>query len=279
MGKALRSRGLWAGVVLTAAAVALLVTVEPVRLAVHQVLNGLREQAIPVETGEYAYAPLGTATPPAATGLQPDTFVVTEVEAPISMDLAADDSLPDLPFQPIELDALAGFTVPAERTLQQGGSWRVDVDFEQLQSFLAGSQVRVPLPDRLRTRAVTIQGPEMLITTWTSAARSGDYLVLVQFAAPRVSAPPEIDLELISQALVREFLPPVLARQIELSEIALYRDVLGLDPLDDDSQPQWLQLPDGRTLVYWRAEASYAVLMGPGSPEALLRLAGLEPEA
>ncbi len=279
MGKILQARGLWAGLGLTAVIVALLVTVEPVRLAVHHVLNGLREQPIPVETGEYAYAPLGTATPPAATGLQPDTFVVTEVEAPTSMDLAADDSLPDLPFQPIELDAPAGFTVPAERTLQQGGSWRVDVDFEQLQSFLAGSQVRVPLPDRLRTRAVTVQGPEMLITTWTSAARSSAYLVLVQFAAPRVSAPPEVDLELISQALVREFLPPVLARQIELSEIALYRDVLGLDSLDDDSQPQRLQLPDGRSLVHWRADGSYAVLMGPGSPEALLRLAGLDPGA
>ena len=126
---------------------------------------------------------------------------------------------------------------------------------------------------------MTVQGPELLLTTWKSAAPSGDDLVLVQFAAPRVSAPPEVDLELISQALVREFLPPVLARQIVLSEIALYRDILGLRPLDDDGQPQTLQFPDGRALVHWRADDSYAVLMGPGSPEALLRLAGLEPGA
>ena len=271
----LRARGLWAGLGLTAVIVALLVTVEPVRLAGHHVLNGLREQPIAIEPIVEGAAV--AATPAATTDLPPDTFVITEVEAPMSLDLGPTERLPDLPFQPIELDAPAGFSA-AERTVQRGGSWRVDVDFEQLQSFLAGSQVRIPLPERLRTRAVTVQGPEILITTWTSAAQSGDYLVLVQLAAPRVSAPPEVDLELISRALVREFLPPVLARQIELSEIALYRDVLGLEPLDD-SEPQWLQLPDGRSLVHWRAEASYAVLMGPGSPEALLRLAGLEPGA
>ncbi|MCY4112056.1 MAG: hypothetical protein OXF96_08965, partial [Chloroflexi bacterium] len=182
----------------------------------------------------------------------------------------------DLPFQPIALDAPDGFTASAERKMRQGGAWRIDVDFEQLQSFLAGSQVRVPLPERLRTRAVSVQGPDMLITTWTSAAPRDDDLVLVQFAAPLVSAPPEVDLELISQALVREFLPPVLARRIELGEIALYRDILGLEPLDDDAQPQSLQLPDGRSLLLWRAEDSYAALMGPLGPEALRRLAGFE---
>ena len=277
MPKTLRSRALWAGLSLTAAVVALLVTVEPVRLAVHHVLNGLREQPIDVDAGatELRFA----ATTPAATGLQPDTFVVTEIEAPISMDIGAAEPLPSLPFEPIEIDAPAGFSAATERTLRQGGAWRVDVDFEQLQSFLAGSQVRIPLPERLRTRAVTVQGPEMLITTWTSAARSGDDLVLVQFAAPQVSAPPEVDLELISRALVREFLPPVLARRIELGEIALYRDILGLEPLDNETEPQWLELPDGRSLVLWRADASYAALMGPLSPEALMRLAGFEPGA
>lgn len=266
-----------AGLGLTAAVVALLLTVEPFRLAVHQVLNGLREQPIAIEAS--AEAPAEAATPAAASGLQPDTFVVTEIEAPISTDLGAAEPLPDLPFEPISLDAPAGFAAEAERTLRQGGAWRIDVDFEQLQSFLAGSQVRVPLPERLRKRAVTVQGPEMLITTWTDGARSGDDLVLVQFAAPQVSAPPEVDLELISRALVREFLPPVLARRIELGEIALYRDILGLEPLDDGDQPQSLQLPDGRSLVFWRADGSYAALMGPLSPEALLRLAGFEPGA
>ncbi|MDE2991983.1 MAG: hypothetical protein OXU21_13135 [Chloroflexota bacterium] len=277
MGKVLRARRLWAGLVVTAAAVALLVTVEPVRLAVHEVLNGLREQPMAIEPIVEGTA--AAATPAATTDLPPDTFVITEVEAPIYLDLGATEPLPELQFQPITLDAPAGFDAAAERTVQQGGSWRVDVDFEQLQRFLAGSQVRVPLPERLRTRAVTIQGPEILVTTWTSTAPSSDDLVLVQFAAPRVSAPPEVDLELISQALVREFLPPVLARQIVLREIALYRDILGLRPLEDDGQPQTLQLPDGRALVHWRADDSYAVLMGPGSPKALLRLAGLEPGA
>ena len=275
MGKVLRSRGLWAGLGLTATVVALLVTVEPVRLAVHHVLNGLREQPINVEAG--ADASTVAATPATTTDLAPDTFVVTEVDAPIVMDLGADDPLPDLPFQPMALEAPAGFATAAEQTLRQGGAWRIDVDFEQLQSFLAGSQVRVPLPERLRTRPVNVQGPDMLITTWTSAATAGDDLVLVQFAAPLVSAPPEVDLELISRALVREFLPPVLARRIELGEIALYRDILGLEPLDDGAQPQTLQLPDGRSLVLWRAGGSYAALMGPLGPEALLRLAGLEP--
>lgn len=276
MGKVLRARGLWAGLGLTALIVALLVTVEPVRLAVHQVLNGLREQ--PMAIDPIVDGTAVAATPAATTDLPPDTFVITEAEAPMSLDLGPTERLPDLPFQPIELDAPAGFSA-AERTVQQGGSWRVDVDFEQLQSFLAGSQVRVPLPERLRTRTVTVQGPEVLVTTWASTAPSSDSLVLVQFAAPRVSAPPEVDLELISQALVREFLPPVLARQIELREIALYRDILGLRPLDDDRQPQTLQFPDGRALVHWRADDSYAVLMGRGSPEALLRFAGLEPGA
>lgn len=273
MGKALRARGLWAGLGLTAVIVALLVTVEPVRLAVHQVLNGLREQ--PMAIDPIVDGTAVAATPAVTTDLPPDTFVITEVEAPMSLDLGPTERLPDLPFQPIELDAPSGYSA-AERTVRQGGSWRVDVDFEQLQRFLAGSQVRVPLPERLRTRPVTVQGPEMLVTTWVSTAPSGDDLVLVQFAAPLVSAPPEVDLELISQALVREFLPPVLARQIELREIALYRDILGLEPLDDDGQPQTLQLPDGRALVHWRAEDSYAVLMGPGGSEALLRLAGFE---
>ncbi len=274
MTSVLRSRGLWAGLGLTAAVVALLVTVEPVRLAVHHVLNGLREQPIDVEAD--ADAPTVAATPATTTDLAPDTFVVTEIDAPIYLDLGATAPLPDLPFQPMKLDAPAGFAVAAERTLRQGGAWRIDVDFEQLQSFLAGSQVRVPLPERLRTRAVSVQGPDMLITTWTSAAPGGDDLVLVQFAAPLVSAPPEVDLELISQALVREFLPPVLARRIELGEIALYRDFLGLEPLDDDAQPQSLQLPDGRSVLLWRAEDSYAALMGPLGPEALRRLAGFE---
>ena len=277
MTAVLRSRGLWAGLGLTAAVVALLITVEPVRLAVHRVLNGLREQPIAIEVG--ADASTVAPTPAAKTGLQPDTFVVTEVEAPIVMDLGADEPPPSLPFEPIELDAPAGFAVAGDRTVRQGGAWRIDVDFEQLQSFLAGSQVRVPLPERLRTRALSVQGPEMLITTWTSVASGDDDLVLVQFAAPLVSAPPEVDLELISQALVREFLPPVLARRIELGEIALYRDILGLEPLDDDAQPQSLQLPDGRSLVVWRVEDSYAALMGPLGPEALRRLAGLEPGA
>ena len=276
MTKVLRARRLWAGLGLTAAVVALLVTVEPVRLAVHHVLNGLREQPIAIEPS--SDAPTDTAAPEAAVGLQPDTFVVNEIEAPISVDLGPDDPLPELPFQPMALDPPDGFAGP-ERTLRQGGAWRIDIDFEQLQSFLAGSEVRIPLPERLRTRAVTVQGPEMLITTWTSAARSGDDLVLVQFAAPRVSAPPEVDLELISRALVREFLPPVLARRIELGEIALYRDILGLEPLDDGAQPQSLPLPDGRSLVFWQADASYAALMGPLSPGALLRLAGFEPGA
>lgn len=274
MTNVLRSRGLWAGLGLTAAVVTLLVTVEPVRLAVHHVLNGLREQPINIEAG--ADAPTVAATPATTTDLAPDTFVITEIEAPVYLDLGATDPLPDLSFQPMELDAPVGFAVAAERTLRQGGAWRIDVDFEQLQSFLAGSQVRVPLPERLRTRAVSAQGPDMLITTWTSAAPRDDDLVLVQFAAPLVSAPPEVDLELISQALVREFLPPVLARRIELGEIALYRDILGLEPLDDDAQPQSLQLPDGRSLLLWRAEDSYAALMGPLGPEALRRLAGLE---
>ena len=276
MGKALRFRGLWAGLGLTAAVVALLVTVEPVRLAVHHVLNGLREQ--PISVAASVQASPATTSPQSVTELQPDTFVVTEIEAPVSIDIGPAESPPDLPFEPIELDAPAGFAL-SERTLRQGGAWRVDIDFEQLQSFLAGSQVRIPLPERLRTRAVTVRGPEMLITTWTSAARSGDPLVLVQFGAPRVSAPPEVDLELISRALVREFLPPVLARRIELSEIALYRDILGLEPLDDGDQPQRWQLPDGRSLVFWRADAAYAALMGPLRPEALLRLAGFEPGA
>ena len=274
MGKVLRARGLWAGLALTAAAVALLVTVEPVRVAVHHVLNGLREQPMAIEPTVEGTAT--AATPAATTGLPPDTFKITEVEAPNSLDLGPTERLPDLPFQAIELDAPTGFTA-TERTVRQGGSWRVDVDFEQLQSFLAGSQVRVPLPERLRTRAVNVQGPDMLITTWSSTAPSGDDLVLVQFAAPRVSAPPEVDLELISRALVREFLPPVLARRIELGEIALYRDILGLEPLDDDGPPQWLRLPDGRALVHWRVDDSYAVLMGSGSSETLLRLAGFEP--
>lgn len=277
MTKVLRSRGLWAGLGLTAAVVALLVTVEPVRLTVHHVLNGLREEPIAVDVGADATAV--AATPEAATGLAPDTFVVTEVEAPIETLIGPAQPLPPLPFEPIELDAPTGFAVAGDRTVRQGGAWRIDVDFEQLQSFLAGSQVRIPLPERLRTRAVSVQGPEMLVTTWTTAAPGGDDLVLVQFAAPEVSAPPEVDLELISRALVREFLPPVLARQIELGEIALYRDVLGLEPLDDGAQPQSLQLPDGRSLVLWRANGAYAALMGPLGPEALLRLAGLEPGA
>ncbi|MCY3783371.1 MAG: hypothetical protein OXG79_06260 [Chloroflexi bacterium] len=277
MTNVLRSRGLWAGLGLTAAVVALLVTVEPVRLAVHHVLNGLREQPINIEAG--ADAPTVAATPATTTDLAPDTFVITEIEAPVYLDLGATDPLPDLSFQPMELDAPAGFAVAAERTLRQGGAWRIDVDFEQLQSFLAGSQVRVPLPERLRTRAVSVQGPDMLITTWTNGARRDNDLVLVQFATPLVSAPPEVDLELISQALVREFLPPVLARRVELSEIALYRDILGLEPLSDDAEPQSLQLPDGRALVFWRAEDSYAALMGPLGPEALRRLAGIEPGA
>jgi len=257
--------------------VALLVTVEPVRLAVHHVLNGLREQPIAVDVG--ADAPTVAATPAGTTGLAPDTFVVTEVEAPIETLIGPAQPLPPLPFEPIELDVPTGFAVAGDRTVRQGGAWRIDVDFEQLQSFLAGSQVRVPLPERLRTRAVSVQGPEMLITTWSSAAPRGDSLVLVQFAAPQVSAPPEVDLELISRALVREFLPPVLARRIELGEIALYRDILGLDPLNDGAQPQTFQLPDGRSLVLWRADGSYAALMGPLGPSALLRLAGLEPGA
>lgn len=277
MTKVLRARRLWAGLGLIAAVVALLVTVEPVRLAVHHVLNGLREQPIAIEPS--AEAPTDTATPADATGLQPDTFVVTEIEAPISADLGPDEPLPELPFEPVALDAPDRFTAAPERTLRQGGAWRIDVDFEQLQSFLAGSEVRIPLPERLRTRAMTVEGPEMLITTWTNAARRGEYLVLVQFAAPRVSAPPEVDLELISRALVREFLPPVLARRIELGEIALYRDILGLEPLDDGDRPESLQLPDGRSLVYWRADASHAALMGPLSPGALMRLAGFEPGA
>ena len=277
MGKVLQARRLWAGLGLTAVIVALLITVEPFRLAVHHVLNGLREQPIAIEPS--ADAATVAATPEATTGLPPDTFVITEVEASVYTDLGANEPLPDLPFQPIALDAPDGFTPVAERTLRQGGAWRVDVDFEQLQSFLAGSQVRVPLPERLRTRAVTVQGPDMLITTWRSAAPSEDYMSLVQFAAPKVSAPPEVDLELISRALVREFLPPVLVRRIELGEIALYRDILGLEPLDDGAQPQAFGLPDGRSLVFWRADASYAALVGPLSPEALLRLAGLEPGA
>lgn len=278
MTKVLRSRSLWAGLGLTSAVVALLVTVEPVRLAVHHVLNGLREQPINVDAdaGSFRYAP---TTPAATIGLQPDTFVVTEVEAPIETNIGPAESLPDLPFQPISLDVPAGFAAVAERTLRQGGAWRIDVDFEQLQSFLAGSQVRVPLPERLRTRAVSVQGPDMLITTWTGATPGDDDLVLVQFAAPQVSAPPEVDLELISRALVREFLPPVLARRIELGEIALYRDILGLEPLDDGDQPQSLQLPDGRSLVLWQVDGAYAALMGPLGPEALMRLAGLEPGA
>ena len=277
MSKVLRLRGLWVGLGLTAAIVALLVTVEPVRLTVHSVLNVLREQSIEADTSRevpsVAYAPFDAGT------LQPDTFVITEIESPASIAIGVAELLPPLSFEPLILDPPPGFRPADEYTLQQGGSWRVDIDFEKLQSFLAGAEVRIPLPESLRTRAATIRGPEILVTRWASAAPAGDPLILVQFAAPNITAPPEVDLELISRALVREILPPVLARRIDITEIALYRDVLGLEPLDDGAEPQWLQLPGGQSLLFWRADGSYAALVGPLDPDALMRLAGFEPGA
>ncbi len=277
MSTVLRYRGLWAGLGLTAAFVALLVTVEPARLAVHNVLSGLRVQPIRIESS--SEAPSVVPTPGDAGTLQPDTFVITEIEAPVAVTIGAAEPLPPLSFEPFILDPPPGFGPADEYTLQQGGSWRVDIDFEKLQSFLAGAEVRVPLPENLRTRAATVRGPEILVTRWASNASTGDPLVLVQFAAPRITAPPEVDLELISRALVREFLPPVLARRIDINEIALYRDVLGLEPLDDGAQPQWLRLPGGTSLLYWRADGSYAALVGPLDRAALMRLAGFEPGA
>ena len=262
---------------LTAAFVALLITVEPVRLTVHNVLNGLRVQPILVEAGD-EIPPVAQAPVDAGT-LQPDTFVITEIEAPVAVTIGAAEPLPPLSFEPFILDPPPDFGPAGEYTLQQGGSWRVDIDFEKLQSFLAGAEVRVPLPENLRTREATVRGPEILVASWPSVAPAGDSLVLVQFAAPRISAPPEVDLELISRALVREFLPPVLARRIDINEIALYRDVLGLEPLDDGGEPQWLRLPGGTSLLVWRADGSYAALVGPLEPEALMRLAGFEPGA
>ena len=274
MSKVLRFRGLWVGLGLTAAIVALLVTVEPVRLTVHSVLNVLREQSIEADTSREV--PSVVPTPGDAGTLHPDTFIITEIESPASMAIGVAELLPPLSFEPLMLDAPPGFTPATEYTLQHGGSWRVDIDFEKLQSFLAGAEVRIPLPESLRTRAATIRGPEILVTRWASAAPAGDPLILVQFAAPNITAPPEVDLELICRELVRETLPPVLARRIDITEIALYRDVLGLEPLDDGAESQWLQLPGGQSLLFWRADGSYAALVGPLDRDALMRLAGFE---
>ena len=83
MSKILRFRGLWVGLGLTAAIVALLVTVEPVRLTVHTVLNVLREQSIEADASREV--PSVVPTPGDAGTLQPDTFVITEIESPASM--------------------------------------------------------------------------------------------------------------------------------------------------------------------------------------------------
>ncbi len=273
MPEFLRSRGLWAGLGITVAAVALIITVEPVRLAVHTVLNGLRERPIEVTPSDEAAAAELVPTQPAT--LQPGTFVITEVEAPVTLPAADETAMEALPFDPLDIDVPAGFAPDGSSSLQRGGEWLVDVDFELLQSFLSGAEVRIPLPDHLRTRELEVRGPTVLTTTWASADPSRPPLVLTQFAAPQISGPADVDLELIARGIFREFLPPVVARRIELNEIALYRDILGLEPLPK-APPETVALPDGQTLVFWRGESSYVLLAGPLEPDVLIRAAGIE---
>ncbi len=258
-------------IVLVAGLVALIVTVEPVRLALHTVLNGLR--VTPLEIKPETATPSPAAPAAAQATLQPDTFVVTEVEPSRWIESAGPDELANLPFEALTIDRPPEFAAPPERQVWIGGESRVAVDFGKLAEFLSASEVRVPLPPSLRQGDVEIRGGAMLINTWPSARPESAPLVLMQIKPPSISGPPQLDLELIVDALLREVLPPVVSRQTRAAEVPLIRDALGLPGSESPVEPRAFNLPDGPGAVAWSIDGVTVVLAGQFDSATLLRLA------
>lgn len=263
----------WAAVGALVVLIVLIVTVEPVRLTVHAGLNVLRRT--PLEVAVEAREPRGADPTQTVDALPPDAIEVTVVREPEIVTDPTRAQLAELPFEVLTVDPPTGFDAGPSTLSAARGAWDVQVDFEKLQPFLRGQDIRIPLPPSLRTQMIQIEGGATVVTRWAGLSDRGHSLTLVQLAAPRVTSPDGLDLELIATAIQREFLPPVISRQIQIADIPLLRDALGISaPPDREPQPmRALRLPDGRRVVWFNAADSLLVLVGPLSDDELLDLA------
>ena len=263
----------WATVGALAVLIVLIVTVEPVRLTVHAGLNALRRT--PLEVAVTARESRGVEPNKTVDALPPDAVEITVVREPEIVTDPTHAQLAELPFEVLTIDPPTGFDAGPSTLAAARGAWDVQIDFEKLQPFLRGQDIRIPLPPSLRTQIIQIEGGATVVTRWAGLSDRGHSLTLVQLAAPRVTSPDGLDLEFIAAAIQREFLPPVISRQIEIADIPLLRDALGISaPRDREPRVMRpLRLPDGRRVLWFNAADSVLVLVGHVSDDQLLDLA------
>ncbi len=272
-----RRRLVAASTAILAAFVVVLVLAEPAREALHTFLNGLRTSPLELAS-EDVFGPRGERDRVATDGpftLSPDAFTVTEIQPATVLSDPSDEDLDRAGIVPVTIAAPIGFEQAPERTLTTGGVWSIAIDIEEFGAFLTSSEVRIPLPRALERAVLNVSGAALITTVWPPSAGTGASLDLHQIRAPRVSGPPELDLELVAEALLREFLPPVIARGTSIRDIPILRQALGLPAPDDadGAAPQVFQLPDGRSIATLTSDDATLVLIGPLDPEALLRVA------
>ena len=272
-----RRRLLWAWAAVLAALVVVLVLAEPAREALHVFLNGLRTSPLEL-TSEDATGPRGEPERAAADGpvtLSPDAFTVTEVQPTKTVANPSDEDLEQAGIVPITIAPPAGYEQSPEQTVTTGGVWSIEIDIEELQAFLTSSEVRIPLPRALERAVLDVSGAALASTVWPPSAGTSTPLELHQIRAPRVTGPPELDLELVAEAILRELLPPVIARGTSVRDVPILRQTLGLPaPADAESgAPQVFALPDGQSIATWTSDQATMVLIGPLDPDALLRVA------
>lgn len=263
----------WAAIGALVVLIVLIVTVEPVRLTVHAGLNALRRT--PLEVAIEAREPRGAEPTGTVDALPPDAIEITVVREPEIVTGPTRAQLAELPFEMLTVDPPNGFDAGPSTLSVARGAWDVQVDLEKLQPFLRGQDIRIPLPPSLRTQMIQIVGGATVVTRWAGLSDRGRSLTLVQLAAPRVTSTDGLDLEPIATAIQHEFLPPVIARQIQIAGIPLVRDALGISaPPDQEPRAMRpLRLPDGRRVVWFNAADSLLVLVGPLSDDELLDLA------
>ncbi len=298
----LRSRALWAALSATAVAAALLATLQPVREATHTALGWLRTETLTIEAADAADA--ADAEPQAP----PDAFQVEWLERAGMLTNVTGGELADLPFDLVTLDPPRGFVSAPVYAVAGAGTMRVSLDSSGLQALLDGGagmetppggsagaaasaadeapaassspqaappRAAVRLASGFADQEFTVAGGAVVMTTWAAANPGGAPLTLVQIEPPTVSGLTQADLRRLSRVLGQLFLPPIVSAQVEISELPLVRDALGLnDDADDaDEPPRVTELPDGSAAVTWTAGRATLILTGPLPPDDLRRLA------
>ncbi|MBM4438039.1 MAG: hypothetical protein FJ029_12590 [Actinobacteria bacterium] len=157
------------------------------------------------------------ATPAAGAGLsqglEPWTFQVTPVAEPEAASGPMAELAKGLPFRALGIAPPQGYRATAEGRTLVGGAWTVRVDLEKLRRYVTATRIRVPLPAARATVDVEIRGGAALVAVWRALDSKAVPLILVQIQMPRLTAPPELDLERVTQALLREVTPPILWRR------------------------------------------------------------------